>query len=79
MFICFDCGAVFDEPATYRDSRGEFWGAPVWETCGMCPVCGSTEYDTAECCERCGEYVPETHYFGNIKVCDICLEDLGGV
>ena len=27
MFICDDCGEVFEEPATYYESR-EFWGAP---------------------------------------------------
>ena len=79
MWICFDCGHVFDEPDTFQEKVGEFWGAPAWETCGCCPNCGSTEYDQAEQCERCGEWVPELYDVLNMRVCDICRDDLEGV
>lgn len=76
MFICMDCGHVFEEPRVEHERMADFWGAPAWEEFGVCPNCGSVEYDTAEQCERCGEWVPETTDFGNVKLCDFCLEDL---
>lgn len=39
MYKCFDCGYEFDEPITWQESRGEFWGAPCYETVCGCPNC----------------------------------------
>lgn len=38
-FICLDCGKTFDSPKVVEESRGEFWGAPCWETVAYCPYC----------------------------------------
>lgn len=48
MYKCNDCGAMFDEPATYRECVGEFWGTPAFEEFGSCPVCESEDYEEVE-------------------------------
>ena len=44
MYICEDCGKVFDEPKTYEECMGEFWGAPAYETFAICPFCESEAF-----------------------------------
>ena len=79
MFYCFDCGSEFEEPATHYESR-EFWGAPVQEAFGACPVCGSTDYDKMERCERCGEWVIDYKWdeMRPVYLCSCCYDDLYG-
>ena len=79
MWLCLDCGHVFDEPEVENHRAGSYWGDPAWEPWGICPSCGSTEITEAEQCQRCGEWVPETHDVLNMWVCDICRDDLEGV
>ena len=53
MFVCNNCGEVFDEPATYEECVGEYWGQPAYETWAVCPSCKDedfTEYDEYERC-----------------------------
>lgn len=38
-YLCLDCGSEFDEPASWQESRGEFWGMPCSETMYGCPFC----------------------------------------
>lgn len=47
MCKCMDCKEVFDvsEVVTIREYRGEFWGAPAYETIGVCPWCRSDDID----------------------------------
>lgn len=45
MLYCHDCGEYFEEPRKVRESRGEFWGAPAYETMYYCPCCGSSNFD----------------------------------
>jgi hypothetical protein len=42
MVKCYDCGRVFEESElkAVNESRGEFWGAPCYETMYYCPFCG---------------------------------------
>lgn len=39
MFICLECGRIFEEPKLIKESRGEFWGAPCYEEWPGCPFC----------------------------------------
>lgn len=45
MYKCNDCGAEFDEPESYSECVGEFWGMPAYEEFGQCPMCKSDDYD----------------------------------
>lgn len=42
MVKCEDCGWIGEPEDLKRveESRGEFWGAPCWETMYYCPCCG---------------------------------------
>lgn len=55
MYICLECGAVFEEPETWEEGRGEFWGFPCSETVSGCPECGG-DYEEALQCAECGEW-----------------------
>ena len=39
IYKCLDCGREFDTPAQHKENRGEFWGAPCYETILVCPYC----------------------------------------
>ena len=56
MFKCNDCGRTFEEPKEYRESRGEFWGFPAYETIWLCPCCGGQDF------EEYREYVYEDEW-----------------
>lgn len=51
MLRCCECGKRFyeEDADTFRESRGEFWGSPCYETLLCCPCCGSDELE--ECSE----------------------------
>ncbi|MBR5089550.1 MAG: hypothetical protein IK093_08980 [Ruminiclostridium sp.] len=48
MYRCERCGREFDEPGTYKDYRGEYWGVPCWEDMPCCPYCESGDFDNIE-------------------------------
>lgn len=39
MYICLNCGDTFEEPETYSENMGEFWGTPAYEEFSVCPCC----------------------------------------
>ncbi len=67
MYVCSDCGAVFDEPQS--------WVEPHGEKMSGCPLCAGN-YVEAQRCELCdSEYDPDTAEHGRL-CCDNCAEDL---
>ena len=40
MFVCGDCGCIFEEPDEWQEDRGEYFGKPCSETMSGCPRCG---------------------------------------
>lgn len=71
MYKCYDCGAVFESPASHEEDRGEFWGFPCSETVNDCPNCGG-DYEEVFQCEKCGEYFFEDELHSD--VCDDCID-----
>ena len=68
MYRCTDCGAVFEKPHTYRESR------PIGtELFSCCPDCNSTDFQEALQCKECGEYFIENK---TNTMCDDCLKEL---
>lgn len=53
LYICNDCGEVFDRPK--HTHNGGYYDEDWCE----CPSCASTDYDPAEKCEICGEILQE--------------------
>lgn len=47
-FKCCDCGKTFNVPKLVEESRGEFWGAPCYETMVYCPYCMGDFEDNKE-------------------------------
>lgn len=45
MFRCNYCGKFFDEPDSYKECMGEFWGAPAYEEFSCCPYCKDTNFE----------------------------------
>lgn len=47
-YKCNDCNCEFDEPDSYEEYMGEFWGTPAYETFYRCPYCKSDDYEEVE-------------------------------
>ena len=65
MYICADCGSVFDDPKVIGTDvdRGE-----------CCPDCGSYDFDEAVECEECGTIIPASDAYGyDHHLCMGCL------
>lgn len=74
MYICVDCGHIFDEgeQAHCSESRGECWGAHCSEDMDGCPLCKG-DYEEIEPCEVCGSYEYEGELYGG--VCEHCISE----
>ena len=55
MYKCVECEALFDEPDTWEEDRGEFWGFPCSEKVCGCPKCRG-DFEEVSRCKRCGEW-----------------------
>ena len=73
MFKCYECEAVFLEPKIWKESRGEYWGTPCYETLCGCPECGE-HFEEAFECKRCGEWFFEDEL--NDGLCECCHDEL---
>ena len=64
MWICNDCGAVFENPREYYEHDTGYHGAD-------CPHCGSDNIDEAERCAECDEWVNEKNLINGL--CPACI------
>ena len=69
MFICKDCGSLFENPDHMEENVGECWGQPAFQTIDICPYCHWDEIDEARMCEICGEWKSEDD-----MECGICWD-----
>ena len=77
-YYCTDCGRVFDEPYSFTECVGEFWGAPAYQSFSECPFCGGG-YEETESCDWCGDDLnpEEMMYFPCTSFEQICRSCLG--
>lgn len=54
MFICLDCGCVFDEPKHWIETHG--LDSPPYEEWDGCPSCGGAYVETYKC-DNCGDWI----------------------
>lgn len=54
MYICLECGSLFDKPVYYREKHG--FDTPPYEEFEACPCCGGAFTETYEC-DSCGEWI----------------------
>ena len=40
-YYCYQCCNEFENPDSYEDHVGDFWGQPAYETRYVCPICGN--------------------------------------
>lgn len=74
MYICLECGHIFDTPRETTIRHTEFSGRSH-KTIMECPACGSEEYEHAATCNKCGEYIGESQAaFGLCPDCEIKAE-----
>ena len=71
MYICLDCGHVFDEPDTWNEHHpyGEGYATEAWSGCPRC----KGGYEEAVECNVCGEYFSKSDLTDGI--CDRCYEE----
>ena len=73
MYLCLDCGALFEDPQKYTETHG--LSSPPYETWTGCPECGGGYVETI-CCHLCGEWV--TGEYVKLKdgtvACDQCYK-----
>lgn len=56
LFVCIECGKLFEAPANWKENRGECFGFPTYEELSGCPYCYGN-YTEAHRCNCCGEWI----------------------
>ena len=71
MFVCTDCGNVFEEPRVWKESHGLNYG--LYEYFSECPYCGGDYAETHEC-DICGEWIVDKYIKTDDgrRFCDNC-------
>lgn len=75
MFICLDCGYVFETPRRWAERHG--LDTPPYEELSGCPKCYG-DYSDAYECDCCGEYIDEDCAMteDGLRLCDECYADM---
>lgn len=71
MYMCIDCGAIFQAPKQYVEKHGFDDGLYEHLTC--CPICGGS-YVTTSKCSICNEYITDKYVEldNAMRVCSNC-------
>ena len=71
MYLCIDCGALFEEPRRIIETHG--LDTPPYEVWNVCPECGGGYVETMRCniCDEwiTGDYIELDDYS---VVCECC-------
>lgn len=73
MYVCLDCGTLFEEYKQCQSEPLEYFGFPCREKWSGCPNCES--WNTCEVfqCDSCGEYILNDYYkVDDKRFCDNC-------
>lgn len=80
MFLCLECGGLFEDPKKYQETHG--LDSPPYETWFGCPYCGGEYVETIQC-DECGNWITGKYVEidGGTVICDDCylikdIEDL---
>lgn len=73
MYICEECGAVFEEYEVYKEQHPYGMGYST-EEIAVCPYCKETGIKAAKKCSRCDNWVAELED----GLCDACYGDVYG-
>lgn len=56
MYICNNCGAIFENTVSIHEHHNELYDKPI-ETYHGCPFCKCDDVTEAVQCDLCGEFV----------------------
>lgn len=75
MYVCLDCYATFEEPARWKESRGEWFGFPAYEKMRGCPYCGGS-YVATHKCDCCDEWIMGSYVKleSGERICEDCYQ-----
>jgi Zn finger protein HypA/HybF involved in hydrogenase expression len=59
MYICLNCGELFNEPHKVSEIHTELSERPL-EIFRVCPKCGEADFESATDCENCGTMIGES-------------------
>ena len=73
MYICLDCGYIFDEPTRYSESHG--LDSPPYEEWKGCPKCAGA-YEETFPCDVCGKWINGEYIElkDGTTICDDCYK-----
>lgn len=74
MYICLDCGHVFEEPNEPRGVIPSGRNNPDWYSQCTNPACRSENYVQAKYCTSCGEWRATT-VDGDCTACEVDLDE----
>ena len=74
MFVCLDCGCIFEEPVRHTETHGFTDG--LYETWDGCPKCGGAFVETKRC-DNCNEYIIDKYIktSNGDFLCDNCYTE----
>lgn len=79
MFICLDCGKIFEEPIHFTERHG--LDSPPYEEYDGCPGCGGAFAETYRC-SCCGEWITDDYIKtdDDKRYCSDCYQrfEIGG-
>ena len=70
MYICMECGEVFEEPKIIEEHH-PYGMTYATESFAVCPKCGEAEIEKAKWCKYCNEWVAEL----TDGMCNSCYEE----
>ena len=73
MFICCECGKVFEDIIRWREDRGECFGFPSYEEYSGSPCCHES-YAEAYKCDCCDRWIdgPYIRLISGERICENC-------
>jgi hypothetical protein len=74
MFICPECGCLFEEAARFGEVHNELDEKAI-EYFSCCPNCGDLNFEEAVRCDYCEEEFREDDLIGG-TLCKDCLEEI---
>ena len=72
MYLCVECGKLFEEPIRHVETHG--LECPPYESWDGCPHCGGGYVKTMRC-DECGEWIigEYVELTNGAKYCDACF------
>lgn len=56
MYVCCECGSIFENLVIVKEDRGECFGFPAYEEVCVSPCCYGDYAETFQC-DCCGEWI----------------------